>query len=324
MNHEPNGTEARHKYRQLCATETTIPIFSQFWWLDAVCGPDRWDVCLAERNGHVIGSLPYYFTRRYLFRLIRMPPFTQSFRLWIQSSNSSKPDKRASHEKAVLTELIRKLPPFDSFQLRFYHSLTNWLPFYWQGFRQTTCYTYVIEDLSDLDAVFQAFSHAKRKNLKRAAATVTLGPELSAREFHEHHTRTLGKQGDRTRYSRRLLERIHEAVYARECGKIFTAVDREGEIHAAIFVVWDRLQAYYLISSIDPDYRASGAATYLLQKAMEHLSTRTGRFDFEGSMIEGVENSFRQFGARQTSYFLIQKMPSKLLLFRQFLQDCRR
>lgn len=37
---------------------------------------------------------------------------------------------------------IDNLPKFDYFNMNFHYSITNWLPFYWRGFKQTTRYTY--------------------------------------------------------------------------------------------------------------------------------------------------------------------------------------
>ena len=31
-------------YRELCANEDLIPLFSWDWWLDTVVGVDKWDV----------------------------------------------------------------------------------------------------------------------------------------------------------------------------------------------------------------------------------------------------------------------------------------
>ncbi|NQT14861.1 MAG: GNAT family N-acetyltransferase [Planctomycetes bacterium] len=311
----------RDRYRDLAKAAEQIPVFSQPWWLDAVCGKNCWDVVLAETNGQITGALPLYRSRRMFFDAITMPPFTQNFHLWLSYPNSQKSEKRLSYEKSVITELIEGLAPFDYFAMNLYHALTNWLPFHWKGFTQSTRYTYVIESLADLDAVFQRFSHAKRKNIKRAEKTLSLGPELTASEFYDHHVLTLGKQGDRVHYSLPLLESILEAAYSRDRGKVFTAVDRQNRMHAAIFVVWDERQAYYLISSIDPEYRASGAATFLIKQAIIHVSSRTRQFDFEGSMNEGIENSFRQFGTIQKPYFRISQTRSRLLQFRQFLRN---
>jgi len=311
----------RDRYRELAEVKKEIPVFSQPWWLDAVCGTNRWDVLLAETNGQISGALPFYRSRRAFFDVIAMPPFTQNLRLWLRYPDSQKSEKRLSHEKSVITELIEGLPPFDYFAVNFYHALTNWLPFHWKGFRQSTRYTYVIESLEDLDAVFLRFSHAKRKNIKRAEKTLALGPEFTAGELYDHHVLTLGKQGDKIQYGLSMLERIHEAAYSRGHGKVFTAVDRQNRTHAAIFVVWDDRQAYYLISSIDPDYRTSGAATFLIKQAIIHVSAKTKQFDFEGSMDERIENSFRQFGTTQKPYLRISRTRSRLLQFRQFLRD---
>ena len=104
-------------------------------------------------------------------------------------------------------------------------------------------------------------------------------------------------------------------------------MDRDDNLHAAIFVVFDSKSAYYLISTIDPDFRNSGASTLLIKKAIEYLAPFTQRFDFEGSMIDGVENSFRRIGARQIPYFAITRsnLAIELMLsFRNVLEKLQR
>lgn len=74
----------KERYRNLCKTEKTIPIFSRDWWMDAVCGEDNWNVILVEDNGQIIASLPYYIKKKYGLRLITQPPLTQTNGLWIK------------------------------------------------------------------------------------------------------------------------------------------------------------------------------------------------------------------------------------------------
>ena len=45
----------------------------------------------------------------------------------------------------------------------------------------------------------------------------------------------------------------------------------------------------------------------VLASDLRIVSETTNCFDFEGSMIPGVEQSFRRFGAKQTPYFIIYK-----------------
>ena len=55
---------ARDQYRALCDRESTIPLFSQAWWLDALAG-GRWDVALVEKNGQIEASMPYVIRKRF-------------------------------------------------------------------------------------------------------------------------------------------------------------------------------------------------------------------------------------------------------------------
>ncbi|MDR2968259.1 MAG: GNAT family N-acetyltransferase, partial [Tannerellaceae bacterium] len=69
----------KHKYRALCLEEKSIPLFSRDWWLDAVCGEDKWDVLWLEDKGRVQAALPLYIPHK---GIVSMPPFTQTMGPW--------------------------------------------------------------------------------------------------------------------------------------------------------------------------------------------------------------------------------------------------
>ena len=85
---------SQERYRRFCREEPTLPIFSQDWWLDAVCGEDGWDASLVEENGQIAGAMPFQLTRRLAFRLIHMPALTPGFRLWVRHTDTPRLDKR--------------------------------------------------------------------------------------------------------------------------------------------------------------------------------------------------------------------------------------
>jgi len=303
----------RDKYREFCKIEEDIPLFSKDWFLDCVCGTDNWDVTLVERGGEIIASMPFYKKRKAIFNIITMPKHAQTMGVYLKYPEGQKYEKRLSYEKEVMTTLIDKLPQVDYFNQSFHYSVTNWLPFYWKGYTQTTNYTYVIENLSDLEEVFQNFNHAKRKNIKKAEKFLEVRFDLSAEEFYENHKMTLKKQESEIGYSFEHFNRLYTSVYQHNVGRTIYAIDKEGNIHAGLFVIWDKNSAYDLISTIDPTFRNSGGATLLVKEMIKFVSTKTNKFDFEGSMIENVEKSFRQFGAKQKPYFDITKIDSKIL-----------
>ena len=51
------------KYAKFISNFDDVSIFSQPWWLDAVCGEDNWNVILVERDGIPVGSLPYFIKK---------------------------------------------------------------------------------------------------------------------------------------------------------------------------------------------------------------------------------------------------------------------
>ena len=302
----------KEKYRTLCEQESTIPIFSQAWWLDAVCGTDNWQVFLVEKGGRIDASMPIYTKKKYGFTTITPPPLTQTLGPWLRQVEG-KYSKVLGKQKDLLQALIDQLPPYDSFVQFWHYNNTNWLPFHWRGFTQSTYYTYVIHDLSNLDKVFANFEHSKRKNIKKSEEIIEIVYDIPFDEFYENHKMTLKKQGAEISYSKDLFKKIYEEGYKRDQAKTIAAYDKEGNLHAALFVIWDGMSAYDLISTIDPDYRTYGAASLLIKEILKFTATKTNKFDFEGSMIEPVERSFRQFGATQTPYFQIQKCNSKII-----------
>jgi GNAT superfamily N-acetyltransferase len=251
--------------------------------------------------------MPMRYSRQLGFDALHMPPLTPTLGPLLAPPTSDNYEKNLSHEIELLRLLAAAIPPVSYFAAHCHHAFTNWLPFYWAGFQQTTLFTYAFADLSDLQAIFEGFHHSKRKNIKRAQGLVSVRDDMSAVDFYANHELTLGKLSDRVSYPREVFLRLYATCVERGSAKCWYAIDANNEIHAAIFVVFDERSAYYLVSSIDPDHRNSGAATLLIKHALEYLAPRTQRFDFEGSMIEGVETSFRRFGAKQIPYFVLTR-----------------
>ncbi len=258
-----------------------------------------------------MAALPYaYRTRLGRFRLVEMPLLSPYLGPWLRSAATSYNARKVGEEKELLGGLIEQLPSFAVFCQHFHPRVTNWLPFYWRGFQQTTHYTYILEDLTDIDRVFGNFSHAKKKNIRRARTIVEVRQDMPVERFYDHLVLTLKKQGKTALYSFEVFNRIHEECYRRGAGKTFYAQDSQNNVHAAIFTVSDKQSAYYIVSSIDPDFRNSGAVALVVHEAIRYYSGRTQMFDFCGHMNERIERSSREFGGRQTPCFVVSRTDS--------------
>ena len=309
------------RYRAFCEIEKSLPIFSQAWWLDSVCD-STWNVCLVEKNGETIASQPYFVKKRYGFTLLTQPPLTQNLGPWIQPSKANY-SKALAQEKDLMHELITQLPRHDYFQQNWHYNRTNWLPFYWKGSQQTTGYTYVIDDISNLDKVWSNTQANIKTDIRKARDRFKLHvrTDLQIKEFIKLNKLTFSRQGKALPYRESVVISIFEKASTREQCKVFVAQDEAGQNHAGVFIIWDENSAYYLMGGGDPKLRNSGATSLCMWEAIKFSSTVTKRFDFEGSMIEPVERFFRGFGARQKSYLSVFKTNSKVLKAEVFLRE---
>lgn len=312
----------KDQYRDFCKQEPFIPIFSQPWWLNAVCGKENWDVILIEKGNQIVASFPYYTNKGKLgIKYITMPLLTQKLGPYIKYPEGQKYASKLSYEKEIMQEIISKLPKHDFFDVRFDYRYTNWLPFYWKGFQQTTRYTYIIEDISNIENVVAAFDSKKRGHLRKGIKNLQIKYDLSAEKFIQYYKKCLEKKNDKLFYSEDLFCRLYDAAYNNKSGRSVYAIDVDDQIHGAIFYVWDQFSAYDLVTAFDPNYRDSGASTLLVYQLIKDSSVFCKVFDFEGSMIEGVEESFRKFGSVQKTYYRIYKPNSRTCRLLYALKD---
>lgn len=312
----------KDSYREFCRQQQELPIFLKDWWLDAVCVDGPWDAALVTETGtgKIKAVLPYYQVKGRLgHHYLTMPRLTQFMGPWINYPGGQKTTRKLSYEKEVLKALILQLPDFDSFFQNFHYSLSNWLPFYWQGFLQSTGYTYVLEDLTDLDTIFNNFRSNIRREIRKAEKQVTVKVDNDVEKFYHMACKTYTRQDLTYPHSLEFVMRVDTVCEKNECRRIFFAEDTNGQVHASIYLVWDPVNAYHLISGGDPQLRTSGATSLLMWEAIQFAASVTKKFDFEGSMIQSIERFFSAFGAVPKPYFRISKVNSRFLRLKKFI-----
>ena len=303
-------------YLTFCKEQPKIPIFSQPWWLDAVCSDENWDVILIIRNNVIVASFPFYKSKKetiFGMNRIAMPILTQKLGPFIIYPPNQKIASKLSYEKEIFSEIINQIPKCDHLSINFDYYYTNWLPFYWNGFNQTTRYTYIIEDLSNPKLLFDNFSENKRGDIRKAQKLVTIKYDLSCEEFLTYYCNSLSKLNDSLNYSKELFRNIYESAHFRNQGKIIYAVGKENveDIYGAIFYIWDAFSIYVLVTAFDPDFRTYAASSLLFYQIMVDNMNTGLKFDFEGSSIEKIENSYNKFGTKQVPFFVISKEYSR-------------
>ena len=155
-------------FRDWCREHPEIPLFLQYDWMETVAKPEQWDVALVLAGNEVQGFMPYFKKRKLKFEIITIPPLTPYMGPWIHYPDGQKEATRLSYEKKVMEQLIDQLPKTHKFIQYFHPAITNWLPFFWRDYQQSTRYTYILEDLTDSTALFENLQGNIRREINKA------------------------------------------------------------------------------------------------------------------------------------------------------------
>lgn len=289
-------------------------VFCRSWWLRAA-GNVRILACFS--GNQIVAGVPLYFERHFGIPVCTMPKLTQTWGI-VLSPPEGKPVTALSREIKILRAFATELSRHKLFFQAFHPSLSNWLPFYWSGFRQTTRFTYVIDDLSDLDRVWHEMSERARSQIKKAQrAGFTLVP-CSIEEVFRCECLSYQRHGMTTPHSEALLKDIYHAAKENDSGACFAVVDRNGTLYCAWLLVWDRNLAHGIVRGADSEMLNSTANSLGVWGAIQFAAQRSRGFDFAGSVVEGIERFNRTFGARQVPYNLVIKAPTLVHCCLQF------
>ncbi len=280
-------------------------IFQQPWWLEAAA-PGRWGEAVVKSGGITRARLPYVIRKSFGFAALTMAPHTPRLGPWLRLTEGSQ-TRRLAQEKELTNQLLAQLPKFDVFIQHFSTAITNWLPFYWAGFQQTTRYSYRLDDVLDLEKVRAGFHRTTREQIRKAEGIVSVRDDLGVDRFIEMNKMTYERQGLDARCDPAALRRIDAACEQNHCRQILFAEDAQGNTHAALFIVWDEQCVYTIMAGSDPKWRRSGAGSLLFWHAIQLASEQGKTFDFEGTMVERIERHFRNYGAHPVPYFRVWK-----------------
>lgn len=305
----PEKRARRERYAQFCSS-IYVPIYSQPWWMDAVCGPESWDVWLHESGGVVDAAMPYYLEEREYGLYITKAPLTQNNGIIFRHPKGAGPIARAKFEERVINaadEFVCSLG-LAVYEQQYHWSFENWLPFRWRGYTAIPRYTYMVEDTSDLDTMWKNMDKKCRRLVLKGQENGELDPDIGFDEFWDEHAKVFGKQGLSVPFSRELFCRLYKATQEHGCGQFLCMREQNGHVASLVFEVWDERSMYSLVGGSIPEFSQLETYHAVRWEAMRMAHKKGLMFDFEGSVIRRIAHSVRGYGAVPKPYFRIRKI----------------
>ncbi len=302
-------------------------MFHQPWWLNAVSG-GNWNEVTVTSNGAVIARLPYVAKRILGVPGIGMPPLTHVLGPQLPLCRGGV-EGRFSQRRALLTELISRLPPHKYFNQTCDSSVTDTLPFYGLGYDSAVKYSLRMPLNESPEEMLRGMRKQIRYDIRKAEQALTVHHDLDIDAFCHFYnvcTQANNKVWWSQRFARQadtLKKRVYEACIRENAGCLLAARDGAGVLRAAIMLVWGDGVMYYLLTAHDARPEGAGSVKLLLWEGLKLAQQFGMEFDFHGLPRPGAINILTGFGARVVNRIAVTKMPPALYLAREVASRLR-
>jgi len=280
-------------------------MYANSGYLDCVC--PGWSAVICKDGDQWLGVMPLNICRK-VFQEYSLKPALIQY-LGIFFSRMDEKMHRLIHLKKIIIESIIKTIPqnLKLFNHNFSPEFDYFIPFCWNKFEVRPFHSYHLSLDNSLPEIYSDFSKSVTKriagseklNLKciENNSVVNLVNMMIERRIIDRKT------GDK-------FEELWKFIDSKEKGftiYITNPVTNQIYCGGAFLVDYDRV--IFLASALDYRFKKTGAHPLLVWKGIQRAHRIAGIkiFDFEGSMIEGIENYTRSFGASPIVYYNISR-----------------
>jgi hypothetical protein len=278
-------------------------------------GAESWSLAFLDENGRPMGGLNLARVKLRGFSTLSQPMYHPHCSMFLTPLPGGMVAQQ-SRQKKVLETLINHLSMASerTICLPFPPEWTDLQPFIWKGYRCTVKYTYRIQ-CQGANAPEEGFEGTLKGHIRKAKDSgIEVVASASREALMAVWNETANDQGFAV--NEHAIDALFEAV--EKGGAQLRVAKYEERTIGFAFTVFDEHRCYYLLGGLSRSTKIRGALPTLLTDAIASYRQTGGEvFDFEGSMMPGVERFFRSFGGDLTPYFVVAKAP---LVMRQLLR----
>ena len=270
---------------------------------------------LIQESGEVLGGFYLMKGKKFGFNYYRLPPYTPHCGFFTRVDS-----KNVAVTQSKQKQIIEAFAAFCTdakvglIMLAMPTGITDLQPFIWRNFKVVPNYTYTIQLTQPLETIVQGFDPKNRNMINKAIREdIVVNDEMqSGVELYTYFSKHLKNAGANV-YERE-LEQLLTVFTTTENSFTLTAL-KANQVIGRVTCAYDTTTCYYLLGATERE--PQGVNNLLVLKAIEKAKNLgCSVFDFEGSMLQGVEKFFRGFGGKMHPFFTFNKaaLPVEILL----------
>ena len=277
-----------------------VPLFYRDIYLDAVCDGE-WDVVLYEELGKITAAYIYMIKQKFIIKYIVQPQLCPySGPIYFNPTNAKK----------AYSYLIENLPKHHLIVQDYFHSIPTINNF---EYTQSKKHTNIVDKGVNIDTLWQQQSSNHRRAIRYAEKNLIYEEEKDFDVFLDFVSKTFKKRGKAIVNDPQIFKRLDEVLLDNGLRKIVKCTAKNNStIVAMCYFMIDEEWTYNFANSVIDDYRHRGMNLIFWNEIKLTLSEKRS-FDFEGSMIPGVDLLFSRFKGTKRLYQSRYKSSNKLI-----------
>jgi hypothetical protein len=281
--------------------EKYVPVFFRGMYLDIVC-EGLWDVVLYEEKERITAAYIYMIKRKIGLNYIIQPklcPYTGPIFF-----NPSNPKKAYSY-------LIDHLPSNQLIIQDYFHSIPKFNDF---ANTHLTKHTYVVDKSVKLNSLWLQQSSKHRRIIQNASKTLKYELVENFEEFQDFLIEAFLSRGKKQPMDINIFKNLDKELHKGGLRRIVKCTDSNNIDVAMAYLIIDEKWTFNFANAVNYDYTHNGMHL-ILWKELERAINSGKSFDFEGSMLPGVDKFYSRFKGTKTPYQSRYKSAYKLIDF---------
>jgi hypothetical protein len=293
---------------EFCAkSEKMAGVFASKKWL-SVYGDQLHLVGIFKDEKQMIGGFFFLKTKKMGMSFLKLPPYTPHCGLFFENG-SRNPSSQNSFTKEVMLEVCKYISSQKCFitVLAFPFYIKDLQQFAWNNYKVIPNYTYQLQLSHTIDEIKNNFDSKHRNAINKAQKEgVEVACDAVAKEevfsFFMQSLTDAGANVYETELKKILCE------FSDPSNAFTLSASLNGHMLGMVHCIFDSKACYYLLGGLAKGENVQGVNNLLVLKSIEKAKELgCGVFDFEGSMLKGVEKFFRGFGPELVPYYTVNK-----------------